>query len=193
MQSWPNRPAARLATLSLTVVGVAYPFMYYFLNQRVHPQAFGILACLLLLARMWSGGDWVRLLRWPMAAAIVAIALLALLDADLSAKAYPSVTSWAIALLFAQSLTTPTSLVERFATLRGKVLPPEGRAYCRKVSLVWAIWLSLNGVIAALLAWRGELAAWTLWTGILSYAISGALFAGEFALRRWRRPTAGTS
>jgi uncharacterized membrane protein len=77
--------------------------------------------------------------------------------------------------------------VERFAELSGDVLSPAGRRYCRRVTLVWSIWLALNTAVSAGLALAGSLAAWTLWTGLIAYVVTGAIFGGEFMLRRMLR------
>ena len=50
--------------------------------------------------------------------------------------------------------------------------------------MVWTAWLSLNALVALVLAVFGSDAAWALWTGVIAYLIMGVLFAGEFALRR---------
>jgi uncharacterized membrane protein len=92
--------------------------------------------------------------------------------------------SIAIAAVFAMSLAHPPSLIERYARLRHPELPPEGRSYCRAVTMVWTAWLSVNALVALLLAVFGSDAAWALWTGVIAYLVMGFLFAGEFVLRR---------
>ncbi|HEY1360768.1 MAG TPA: hypothetical protein VGF60_00910 [Xanthobacteraceae bacterium] len=152
------------------------------------PLAFAAGACILLAVRaFWGEQHWSRELRAPLLVAIVLIAGLALLDGALAAKAYPVVLSAGLALLFGLSLRQPRSLVERFAELSGDVLSPAGRRYCRRVTLVWSIWLALNTAVSAGLALAGSLAAWTLWTGLIAYVVTGAIFGGEFMLRRMLR------
>jgi uncharacterized membrane protein len=75
-------------------------------------------------------------------------------------------------------------LVERIAELHGDVLSPTARRYCRRVTMVWTLWLVMNTLIAAALALAGSVAAWALWTGFVFYLITGLLFAGEMVLRR---------
>jgi uncharacterized membrane protein len=104
-------------------------------------------------------------------------------DVDIAEKAYPALMSLAIALAFAWSLYYPPSLIERFARLRRGVLPPEAISYCRKVTVVWVLWLLMNAAISAGLAIWGSIAAWTLWTGLLSYLAMGLLFVSELAVR----------
>jgi uncharacterized membrane protein len=102
----------------------------------------------------------------------------------LAVKGYPAAISLAAAIVFGATLFRPPSMIERFARLREPELPPAARSYCRKVTIVWTIWLSANTIISAVLAIPGNDAAWALWTGLVAYMIMGALFAGEIAVRR---------
>lgn len=191
MPSWPSKGLPRVFTILLAVAGILYPFLYYATHQRVPTLAFALLACVLLALRLRLPGAWGSLLRVPVIVALVLVALLTLLDAPLAAKAYPVVMSWSFAAAFAVSLMSPVSLIERFASLRGPV-NGAARRYCRRVTLLWAVWLTLNGGIAGYLAIAGRVEDWTLWTGFLSYLVTGVLFAGEFLVRQFlmRRRTA---
>ncbi|MBS4047185.1 MAG: hypothetical protein KG075_12650, partial [Alphaproteobacteria bacterium] len=86
--------------------------------------------------------------------------------------------------VFTLSLWRPPSLIERLARLRHGDLPPEGQVYCRRLTIVWATWLFANAVIAAALALAGADDYWALWTGLVSYIVMGALFAGDYLLRQ---------
>jgi uncharacterized membrane protein len=119
--------------------------------------------------------------------AATGIALLAALDTPLAVKAYPVAVSLAAASVFGATLLHPPSLIERFARLREVDLPPAAHSYCRKVTIVWTVWLSANTIIAAILALPGNDAAWALWTGLLAYLIMGALLAGEIVVRHIMR------
>jgi uncharacterized membrane protein len=189
MLSWRNSGIRAALPAVLVAVSAAYPVMVFVADEKVTPLAFAAVACILLGVRAFVGEQqhWSRELRGPLLVAIAVIAGLALLDGALAAKAYPVVLSAGLAVLFGLSLRQPYSLVERFAELSGDVLSPAGRRYCRRVTLVWAIWLALNTVVSAALAMAGSLAAWTLWTGVIAYVVTGMIFGGEFALRRTLR------
>jgi uncharacterized membrane protein len=187
MRSWWSNPRSIGTGLVFAVVaagGVCYPFLIFFYGDRVRPAIFvagGLVLTALQLSLLRS--PVARLWRVPlMLSALVTIAIM-LLDQSLAREAYPVVRSWGAAAIFAWSLVSPPSLIERFARLRYSDLPQEGVRYCRKVTVIWAVWLALNGAIAATLALRGELRLWVLWTGAISYVISGSLFLGEFAYR----------
>src|SRR4030095_14188708 len=120
MLSWRNSGVRAALVATLIGISAAYPVMVFVADTKVTPQAFAAGACILLGARAFLGGPhWSRELRWPLLAAILAIAGLALLDGALAARAYPVVLSGGLALLFGLSLRQPQSLVERMAALTG--------------------------------------------------------------------------
>jgi uncharacterized membrane protein len=189
MLSWRNNGIRVALPATLIAVSAAYPVMVFVADKQVTPLAFAAGACVLLATRAFLGArqHWSRELRGPLLVAIALIAGLGLLDGALAARAYPVVVSGGLALLFGMSLWQPRSLVERFAELSGDVLSPAGRRYCRRVTLVWAIWLAINTAVSGVLALAGSLAAWTLWTGVIAYVVSGIIFGSEFVLRRMLR------
>jgi uncharacterized membrane protein len=113
------------------------------------------------------------------------LASLSIIDAALAAKIYPALFSLMVAALFGNSLRHPPSLVERMAKLRDPDLSVAGRDYCRRVTWVWTVWLVGNAAIATLLAMLRSIELWLLWTGLVSYICSGALFFGEMLVRHW--------
>ena len=68
--------------------------------------------------------------------------------------------------------------------MREPDLPPTAQSYCRKVTIVWTVWLIANTIIAAVLSLPEHDEAWALWTGLVAYLLMGALFAGEIVVRR---------
>ena len=180
-----GRALAATAVVALvTVAGVAYPFLIYLYGDRVRPAVFvagGLVLIGLQLTVLRS--PVARLWRVPLLLSAALTVALALLDQKLAREAYPVVTSLAVALVFAWSLVSPPSLVERFARIRHPDLPASGIRYCRNVTVLWAVWLTLNAAIAAGLAVSGDVKRWAIWTGAVSYAISGLLFLGEFGYR----------
>jgi uncharacterized membrane protein len=190
MRSLPNRPhrdaAGRGATAIFAAIAVAYPFVVYALHERISPTVFALGACLLLLLRAYfASTGFMHQLRLPLLVAAAALALLSIVDAVLAAKIYPALISLMVAALFANSLRHPPSLVERMAMLRDPDLSSTGRDYCRRVTWVWTVWLLSNAGIATLLAMLPSIELWLLWTGLVSYLCSGALFFGEMLVRHW--------
>lgn len=98
----------------------------------------------------------------------------------------PVFISAALLVSFAASLLRPPTVVEAIARIQTGELPPAEVPYCRFVTKVWCVFFVVNGTIAGSLAAIGTLEAWTLYCGLISYAMVGLLFAGERTYRAWR-------
>lgn len=176
-------------SILMIALSVVYPLVFVALGTKVSAIWFALAACGLLFLRAVQGplpSDGSPL-RFLMIGAISLIIGLAHVDSEIAAKAYPVVVSGGLAFMFGASLWRSTSLVERMAELGGETLSPAIRLYCRRVTVVWALWLAINTLIAAALAIFGSREAWALWTGLLSYLVIGFIFAVEFILRRFLR------
>jgi uncharacterized membrane protein len=174
-----------LGAVALVAASLLYPGIVYLSRAVVPPLVFVAAALALIglrVATLRSPAD--RVWRVPLLSAASIIAALAALDTPLAVKAYPAAVSLAAATVFAATLIYPPSLIERFARLREADLPPAAQSYCRKVTIVWTVWLVLNTIIAAALSLPGYDEAWALWTGLVAYLVMGALFAGEIVVRR---------
>lgn len=187
LQNSPRQetPGRRLNAV-FAAIAVVYPFLVYTLHERVSfiVFAFGAIVLLLLRAFLVSGG-LMALFRLPLLGAAVALVFLSLIDAALAAKTYPALLSLMVAALFGNSLRHAPSLIERIARLRDPDLSVAGQDYCRRLTWIWVVWLTLNAIIAALLAMSASIDLWILWTGVVSYVCSGTLFFGEMILRPW--------
>ncbi len=172
------------ADLGLFVFGLAYPPLVFMLRGTVDASVFVVVALAGLGLRFAWMDAKARYWRPALLLSAVAIGSLALLDPALASRAYPVVVSLAVAGIFAVTLARPPSLVEKLALASGEVWSLGLRAYCRNVTVVWALWLTINAVIAASLALVGNDQAWMLWTGAISYLVSGLLFATEWLVRR---------
>jgi uncharacterized membrane protein len=180
--SWPR--FFPFGAIALAIATLLYPGIVYVTRTVVPPLTYVAVALALIglrLATLRSPID--RVWRAPLVIAATVIAFLAALDTPLAVKAYPVAVSLAVASVFGATLLHPPSLIERFARLREVDLPPAAHSYCRKVTIVWTVWLSANTIIAAILALPGNDAAWALWTGLVAYLIMGALFASEIVVR----------
>ena len=172
----------------LIALGLAYPLLVYWGRGTIPPGIF-VLAALILIALRWvlAPAGPLGLSHPTILVAVAMLLALGLVDQGLAALAYPSLISFAFAAAFALSLRHPPNLIERFARLRQPELPAAASTYCAQVTRLWATWLFANGVIAAALALSRNMELWLLWTSLLNYLISGALFGGEWLLRRFRR------
>jgi uncharacterized membrane protein len=182
-------PAAVGAT-TIAALSLLYPAIVYGSRAFLPPHAFVALALLLVGLRVATlQSEVARTWRTPLiGTGLVVGGTAAVCDGGLAAKIYPVALSLAAALTFGISLLQPPSLIERFARSREPELSPAGQAYCRAVTIVWTVWLTANGAVAALLAVAGSEGAWALWTGLLAYLVMGGLIGGEIVVRRLMRP-----
>lgn len=183
MPSWPNRA---MATGAVAALGIAYPFAVYFSLGRIPAGALVLTALVLVGARMLlvRGQAVGRVLLLPLAAMAATVAGLGALAPEVAAKTYPVLMSLAFAAAFALSLRHPPSLVELFARLGEPDPSPRAVAYMRRVSAVWAVFLLGNAAVSLATALWADLALWTLYNGLVAYLLMGALFAGEWLVRR---------
>ncbi len=184
MTSSPNRP--RIAVLVLGGIGLAYPFLVHAALGRVPAGAIVLVALALIGARLGltrgtaAAGPLVPV----MIAVFLGTAALALLDSSLAALAYPVVMSLGMAGAFGLSLRGGPTLVESFAGLTDPDPSPAAKAYMRKVTFLWFVFLLGNAVVSAVTVASGDMALWTLYNGLISYVLMGFLFAVEYAVRR---------
>ena len=101
-----------------------------------------------------------------------------------AATSHWPLVSLALLCLFGWSLTRPMSLVERLARLQDPALPPVAIGYTRRVTQVWCGFFVINGALAAFTIWHGDLALWSLYNGLISYALMGGLMGAEYLVRR---------
>lgn len=117
-----------------------------------------------------------------LACAVALVWVLYLLKANVWFRLYPAVVV-AVALAVFAILLFRTPLVERFARGMGEVLDARGVAYCRKVTVAWVVFLSVHlAVTVATVFARREV--WAFYNGCLAYLLMGAMFAGEWLVRR---------
>jgi uncharacterized membrane protein len=174
-----------LGAVALVAASLLYPAVVYLSRAIVPPLVFVAVSLALIglrLATLRSSME--RVWRLPLLSAATIIAVLAALDTPLAVKAYPAAVSLAAATVFGTTLLHPPSLIERFARMHEPDLPAAAQSYCRKVTVVWTVWLMANTIIAAVLSLPGYEKAWALWTGVVAYLFMGALFAGEIVVRR---------
>ncbi len=183
MSSLRSRPSSAIAVVAV-IASILYPFLVYFGMQRLPPLAMVAFAMAVIGVRLLTlRHQTVRMWRGPLLGAAAGLAILAVLDGRLAAKAYPVLLSLGMAVLFGQSLLRPPCLIERLARLADHDFQPANVAYCRTVTVVWTLFLIANAAVAAGLAFWGTTEAWTIWTGFVSYLLMGLLFAGEYAVR----------
>lgn len=105
-----------------------------------------------------------------------------LLKANVWFRLYPVVVVAIVLAVFAFSLFR-IPMAERIARRTGERLDERGVAYCRTVTRVWTAFLALHLAVTAATVFASY-GVWAFYNGFLAYVLMGALFAGEWFVRR---------
>ena len=179
------------ALLSAVLVGALalYPLLVYVGIGRfgVGPIA-AVLAfvCLLRLLVLRSRGGpqpFTRGLMVVCAGGIVLAGVSFLPESEEAMLYYPVLMNAGLLAVFAASLVSPPSIVERLARLKDPDLPPHAVVYTRRVTIAWTVFFAINGGIALYTAAWSPLATWALYNGFIAYFLIAAMFGIEFAIR----------
>ena len=117
--------------------------------------------------------------------AIIVLAVLAMAIGaiDDMLQWYPILINSVCFIVFASSLFSPPSIIERVARLAEPNLSAAGVRYTRMVTQVWCVFFVLNGGVSAYTVLACTWEAWLFYNGFLNYVLMGALFAGEWCVR----------
>jgi len=172
----------RVRVAAFALLSLAYPLVVYLSLGRFEPRwlsllLFGLAALRALTTRqpVW----WVAALGTGVLA-LVATAF----NQALPLKLYPALVNAVMLAVFATSLRFGPPLVERLARLQEPDLPAFGVAYTRRVTQVWCGFFVFNGSLALITALWASNQVWALYNGLLAYVMMGALFGGEWLVRR---------
>ncbi len=178
----------RFTVVALTL---AYPVLVYFCLDHFEPRWLALLLAAIAVLRAIATRELVWICAG--AGALVLAAVSALGNELLPLKLYPVLVNLVLLVVFATSLIHPPTIIERLARLREPDLPIAGQRYTRRVTQVWCVFFIGNGAIALGTALWASPATWALYNGLISYALIGTLFAGEWLVRRrvMSRPSHG--
>ncbi|NNL84181.1 MAG: hypothetical protein HKP27_00925 [Myxococcales bacterium] len=179
------------------ILAAGYPFLVYFGLLRFGTREVALfllvavllrggLAALLALPATGSNRERLRKLAVNFAPVLLLIVAGGLTANHRFLLALPVLVNVGMLAVFWRSLSGAASIVEEFARITDPDLSVAERRYCRTVTGVWCVFFALNGLVSALLALAAPISWWTLYTGFIAYLLVGALFAVEFALRRFR-------
>lgn len=162
-----------------------YPLAIYGGLQFWSPRVMALALVVLLVLRVGAmrRAGWLRPPGLGLAAAAIAL-LVAVSNEALPLKLYPAAVNAAMLAVFGWSLWHPPSVVERIARLQQPDLPPRGVVYTRHVTQAWCAFFVVNGAIAVATALFASDRVWALYNGGIAYVLIGAMFAGEWLVRR---------
>lgn len=188
----------RWLAIARVVPLVIYPFIVYLALEHVQAK---YLAIVLLGVFVLRNRSKVRMLTDGLeraGALILAVIVLFAAavwwsNAETLLLLYPVLLNSIMLGLFAFTLLRPPSMIERFARLQHPDLPPAAVHYTARVTQVWCGFFLINSLIAAYSAVFLSRAAWAFYNGFLAYVLMGALFLGEWLVRRYRFGRIATS
>ena len=129
------------------------------------------------------------MMRRPRAGFLARVALtpvivwaLYLLKANVWFRLYPAMMVAIALAAFSVSLFR-TPLVEPIARRMGEDLDERGVAYCRTVTRVWTAFLAVHLAVTIATVFASQV-VWAIYNGCVAYVLMGALFAGEWIVRR---------
>lgn len=173
-----SRPPSLSTALAVTGL-LAWPLLVFVLLPRL--GAAPLLGLVVLMAG-WRLPATHR--RWALAPCLVALAVIALGQAEFGVRAWPVAVNAVLLAVFATSLYHPPCVVERLARRQEPDLSAAGVRYTRRVTGVWCGFFLVNGSLALWTALDADLALWTLYNGAIAYALGAALFAAEWCIRQ---------
>lgn len=171
-----------LGQILLTLASIAYPLIWFYGRDNGAFYWLAAAMCFLWLARAALAEVRAqRRIAFLLAAFFAAVMIFRRPD---SMYWYPVAASLLLLGVFAASLFSGQTAVERLARLQHPDLPPEGVAYTRRVTQIWCGFFIFNAATAALLALSGRHDWWAVYTGIVSYVLMGILMGGEWVYRK---------
>lgn len=172
---------SRAATALAWLATLLYPLAVWFGLARLEARWVAALLAAIALLRALAAREPLWWFAAAAAAALAAIAALA--NHGLPLKLYPVLVNAVMLAMFAASLASPPTVIERLARLRHPDLPDAARPYLRRVTLAWCLFFAGNGAVALWTALAASEATWALYNGLIAYLLIGAMFLGERLVR----------
>lgn len=166
----------------LVIVTIAYPFIVYF--GLTHFDSTVVMFFMITLLTIKGLTEKQRNTRKVIFVAVLGVLVIAYFWGNQQGlKLYPVLVNAAMWLLFTSSLYAKQSIVERMARLKEPDLPESGVRYTRKVTIVWCVFFTLNGLIALFTALWASNEIWLFYNGFLAYVLIGILVITEWIVR----------
>jgi uncharacterized membrane protein len=172
-----------LLTGVVVTLGICYPFIVYY-GLKNFEAKWMLPVIMLALAFVRYVLDKTTQRKLILITLLVLCISMLFIGEQTGVKFYPVMMNIAFFALFAGSLFTDRSFVERLARLKEEHLPPEAIKYTRNVTIIWSIFFVVNGSIACFTVFCTTDEIWMLYNGIIAYILMGILGAGEWLVRK---------
>ncbi|HIO50933.1 TPA: hypothetical protein EYN23_26760 [Candidatus Poribacteria bacterium] len=173
---------ARLAkTAQSSLLIIAYPVVIYLLLENDLAWLGTLLVFSMITWKLYHRKNWLWWSTLLLASVLISVQIFGI---DAALKMSPAIIHAGLLSIFSQSLAS-TPLIERFARLDfDDKPPPEIVVYCRKLTIIWALFFTANIAGCVWLAIYGDDATWVLYNGLIIYMLIAALLVGEYLWRR---------
>ncbi|GLR70749.1 hypothetical protein [Agaribacter marinus] len=171
-------------TAAIIIASICYPLLVYWGLQNFEAKWLLPLLIFLLAARWFAIGQTSEK-KLLLVSAFILILLTLFIGHASGLKFYPVVMNAGFLFLFASSLFSSQTFVEKLARLKEPNLPASGVVYTRNVTKMWCVFFVLNGSVAAYTALFASTEIWTLYNGIIAYVLMGVLGGSEWLVRQY--------
>ncbi|MGV6989165.1 hypothetical protein ACWA5Z_09810 [Testudinibacter sp. P80/BLE/0925] len=179
----PTKRVKLIVGTTLILLSVSYPFLLYFAREQIDFRYLLLLMLGLWLARSW----WQKNKAQQIISYVISIFLACswLIGNENLMYWYPVLINGTMLFVFAMSLFSAQSMVERFARLQYPDLPSEGVRYTRTVTKIWLGFFVFNCTVTIALIYINK-HYWAIYTGLISYFFMGCLFFIEWCYRKFK-------
>jgi uncharacterized membrane protein len=171
----------------LAILAALYPILAYAGLKYSSPDvvAAGLILLLLLRYKLSKSIILERShLKYFTAAVLLILGYSLVTDSSYGVRFYPVAINFLFFVVFAFSLFSQQTIIERIARIKEPELPDSAVSYTRKVTMVWSAFFVFNGGIAGYTALFTNIEIWTLYNGFISYCLMGLLGGGEWLVRK---------
>ncbi len=167
---------------------VTYPLIVFFGLSVFEPGIIAIFLIVIILLRLISFqsasgvSNFKSVIVVSLAGGLIAVFTL-ISNSIYGLKLYPVLINFSMLVLFAYSLTAEQTIIEKIARIKEPDLPIEGVIYTRKITWIWCCFFICNGLFSLYTALYTSIEFWTIYNGLVSYIIMGALLGGELLYR----------
>lgn len=172
----------KLFTLLVILLSISYPFIVYWGLQRFEAKWILPLV-LIILSLRWLSLKQKSEQKVVLFTVLSLFSIIILAGHQVGLKFYPVMMNLGFFILFASSLFTPVSFVEKVARMKEPDLPPDAIIYTRNVTLAWSVFFIINGTISCLTALFATDEIWLLYNGLIAYVLMGIMAASEWLIR----------
>ena len=169
----------------LISLGIVYPLAVYFGLEHFGVQGLVVLLLSIFLLRITA--SYKKRAIWQSVALAFTVTGLAATvyyyQNLVGLRLYPVVINAVLFCVFGYSVLSGMPIIEKVARITEPDLPPKGVIYTRNVTLLWCGFFIVNGSIALYTALFTSLKVWSLYNGLIAYALMGIIFVLEFFVR----------